>query len=108
MMDKDELSKIFSTYISEYAAAHFGEVQTKQNSFMYRIKLILENVLRLVKHTIDELTQSEFLLPIANLKSARMFRPTRLYFPTATKSQSAEVLTEWILCRKRHNLLACD
>ena len=68
VMDKDELSKIFSTYISEYAAAHFGEVQTKQNSFMYRIKLILENVLRLVKHTIDELTQSEFFVADCELK----------------------------------------
>ncbi len=68
VMDKDELSKIFSTYISEYAAAHFGEVQTKQNSFMYRIKLILENVLRLVKHTIDELTQSEFFVTDCELK----------------------------------------
>lgn len=68
VMDKDELSKIFSTYISEYAAAHFGEVQTKQNSFMYRIKLILENVLRLVKHTIGELTQSEFFVTDCELK----------------------------------------
>ena len=68
VMDKDELSKIFSTYISEYAAAHFGELQTKQNSFMYRIKLILENVLRLVKHTIDELTQSEFFVTDCELK----------------------------------------
>ena len=68
VMDKDELSKIFSTYISEYAAAHFGEVQTKQNSFMHRIKLILENVLRLVKHTIDELTQSEFFVADCELK----------------------------------------
>lgn len=68
VMDKDELSKIFSTYISEYAAAHFGEVQTKQNSFVYRIKLILENVLRLVKHTIDELTQSEFFVADCELK----------------------------------------
>lgn len=68
VMDKDELSKIFSTYISEYAAAHFGEVQTKQNSFMYRIKLILENVLRLVKHTIDELTQSKFFVTDCELK----------------------------------------
>lgn len=68
VMDKDELSKIFSTYISEYAAAHFGEVQTKQNSFIYRIKLILENVLRLVKHTIDELTQSEFFVTDCELK----------------------------------------
>lgn len=68
VMDEDELSKIFSTYISEYAAAHFGEVQTKQNSFMYRIKLILENVLRLVKHTIDELTQSKFFVTDCELK----------------------------------------
>ncbi len=48
--------------------------------------------------------KANFLLPIANLKSARMFRPTRLYSPTATKSQSAEVLTEWILCRKTAQL----
>ena len=68
VMNKDEILKIFSTYISEYAIAHFGEVQTKQNSFIYRIKLILENVLRLVKHIIAELAQSEFFVADCELK----------------------------------------
>lgn len=68
VMDKDEIMKIFSTYISEYAIANFGEVQTKQNSFIYRLKLILENVVRLVKHIIDELAQSEFFVADCELK----------------------------------------
>lgn len=68
VMNKDELMKIFSTYISEYAIANFGEVQTKQNSFIYRLKLILENIVRLVKHIIDELSQSEFFVADCELK----------------------------------------
>lgn len=86
--------KIVCAYLAEYAVKYFGEEQLESNSFTYRLKTILDNVMYLMKHIMEELSQSEFLLPIVNLKLARIFRHIQSYCPTVTKLQSAEVLTE--------------
>lgn len=93
-LEEDKLQKIVCAYLAEYAVKYFGEEQLESNSFTYRLKTILDNVMHLMKHIMEELSQSEFLLPIVNLKLARIFRHIQSYCPTVTKLQSAEVLTE--------------
>lgn len=93
-LEEDKFQKIVCAYLAEYAVKYFGEEQLESNSFTYRLKTILDNVMYLMKHIMEELSQSEFLLPIVNLKLARIFRHIQSYCPMVTKLQSAEVLTE--------------
>lgn len=67
-MSDDELFEIVNTYLLEYSVSYFGEEQTKSNSFKYRLKTILDNVLYLMKHIITELSQSEFFVADCELK----------------------------------------
>ena len=67
-MSDDELFEIVNTYLLEYSVSYFGEEQTKSNSFKYRLKTILDNVIYLMKHIMLELSQSEFFVADCELK----------------------------------------
>lgn len=67
-MSNDELFEIVNTYLLEYSVSYFGEEQTKSNSFKYRLKTILDNVICLMKHIMLELSQSEFFVADCELK----------------------------------------
>lgn len=67
-MSDDELFEIVNTYLLEYSESYFGEEQTKSNSFKYRLKTILDNVIYLMKHIMLELSQSEFFVADCELK----------------------------------------
>lgn len=67
-MSDDELFEIVNTYLLEYSVSYFGEEQTKSNSFKYRLKTILDNVIYLMKHIMLELSQSEFFVTDCELK----------------------------------------
>lgn len=64
----DELTDIVSTYISEYIVVCLGMGESDSNSFLYRLNVIIDNVCQLVKHIIDELSQSEFFVADCELK----------------------------------------
>lgn len=67
-MSDDELFEIVNTYLLEYSVSYFGEEQTKSNSFKYHLKIILDNVIYLMKHIMLELSQSEFFVADCELK----------------------------------------
>ena len=67
-MKKINSKKIVCAYLAEYAVKYFGEEQLESNSFTYRLKTILDNVMYLMKHIMEELSQSEFFVADCELK----------------------------------------
>ncbi len=67
-LEEDKFQKIVCAYLAEYAIKYFGEEQLESNSFTYRLKTILDNVMYLMKHIMEELSQSEFFVADCELK----------------------------------------
>lgn len=67
-LEEDKFQKIVCAYLAEYAVKYFGEEQLESNSFTYRLKTILDNVMYLMKHIMEELSQSEFFVADCELK----------------------------------------
>jgi ATP-dependent helicase/nuclease subunit B len=67
-LEEDIFIEIVRTYLSEYAVTYFGTEQLESNSFTYRLKTILDNVIYLMKHIMLELSQSEFFVADCELK----------------------------------------
>ena len=67
-LKKINFKKIVCAYLAEYAVKYFGEEQLESNSFTYRLKTILDNVMYLMKHIMEELSQSEFFVADCELK----------------------------------------
>lgn len=67
-LKKINSKKIVCAYLAEYAVKYFGEEQLESNSFTYRLKTILDNVMYLMKHIMEELSQSEFFVADCELK----------------------------------------
>lgn len=67
-LEEDKFIEIVRTYLSEYAVTYFGTEQLESNSFTYRLKTILDNVIYLMKHIMLELSQSEFFVADCELK----------------------------------------
>lgn len=55
-----EISLFAEKTLNEYLDTYFGGADTKQGSFLYRLEVIRENVSILLRHIIDELSQSDF------------------------------------------------
>lgn len=84
-MSDDELFEIVNTYLLEYSVSYFGEEQTKSNSFKYRLKTILDNVIYLMKHIMLELSQSEFFVADCELKIGEDIPPYTIVLPDGHK-----------------------
>lgn len=67
-LEEDKFQKIVCAYLAEYAVEYFGEEQLESNSFKYRLKTIIDNVMYLMKHIMEELSQSEFFVADCELK----------------------------------------
>lgn len=65
----DESIKAFTeNALNEYSEQYFGGLDNKNKAFMYRLKIISENVFVLLKHIITELGQSDFDVADCELK----------------------------------------
>ncbi len=60
VMNKSDLSEFAEFAISEYLDSHFGGATDKSEAFIYRLKVVSENIVLLLQNIISELSQSEF------------------------------------------------
>ena len=59
-MSDEEIIRFINDTLSDYLVTHFGGEDNKTGEFMFELKVLSGNVLILLKHIIEELSQSDF------------------------------------------------
>ena len=59
-MADDEIEKFINDTLANYLVTYFGGEENKTGGFMFELKVLSGNVLVLLKHIIEELSQSDF------------------------------------------------
>ena len=59
-MTDEDISGFLDNTLNSYIENYFGGSESKQKSFLYKLSVLNQNVFILLKHLIDELSQSEF------------------------------------------------
>ena len=67
-MDDSQLSGFIKESVSDYLEGYLGGSQTKDKAFLYRLEVLCSNVLLLLRHLVDELSQSDFDVADCELK----------------------------------------
>ncbi len=60
VMDDSEIERFINDSLADYLATYLGGEENKTAAFMYELKNISSNVFVLLKHIIEELSQSDF------------------------------------------------
>ncbi len=60
VMSDGDIESFINNTLADYTAAHFGGEDDKTGAFLFELKTIGGNVLTLLKHIIEELSQSDF------------------------------------------------
>ena len=59
-MTDEDITSFLDNTLNSYIENYFGGSESKQKSFLYKLSVLNQNVFILLKHLIDELSQSEF------------------------------------------------
>ena len=78
----DEIKSVVAKLSSEYAEKHFGGFEDKTSRFRYLFDRITVNVSKLIRHLIDELTQSSFTPKAQELNIGKDIPAYSLNLPT--------------------------
>lgn len=67
-MSSDKLKAFIALTLQNYIEEYFGGAESKTKAFLYRIKVLSDNVFILLKHIVSELSQSDFDVADCELK----------------------------------------
>ena len=67
-MSDDMLSEFIRNTVNDYLEGYFGGSEGKEKSFLYKLDVLCNNILLLLRHLIDELSQSDFSVADCELK----------------------------------------
>lgn len=80
-----EISAFAEKTLDEYLNTYFGGAEAKPKAFLYRLEVIKENVSILLRHIIDELSQSDFDVRDCELKIGADIPSYTITLPTGQK-----------------------
>ena len=67
-MGDEQLKSFINSILSDYSEEYFGGAESLSKAFLYRLKTLSDNVFILLKHIVDELSQSDFCVSDCELK----------------------------------------
>lgn len=67
-LNDDDIREFTKNAVNEYTEMYFGGADKQSKAFLYRLKIISDNVFVLLKHITEELSQSEFSVADCELK----------------------------------------
>ena len=68
VMNDEQLSEFIRAEVNSYLEGYLGGSETKDKSFLYRLDVLCSNLALLLRHLIDELSQSDFDVADCELK----------------------------------------
>ena len=84
-MTDTELSDFISKIIDAYLEDYFGGAQEKTNAFLYKLEMLRRNLLLLLRHLVDELSQSDFSVADCELNIGKDIPAYTIALPTGHK-----------------------
>ena len=81
-MTDEQLSKFIHSTVDAYLEGYLGGRVGKEKSFLYRLAVLCDNILLLLRHLIDELCQSDFSVADCELKIGGDIPAYTLKLPT--------------------------
>lgn len=67
-MSDDSLNSFISSVLESYTEEYFGGAESRTKAFLYKLKVLSDNVFVLLKHIVTELSQSDFEVSDCELK----------------------------------------
>ncbi len=84
-MDSEQLGAFVRATVNAYLEGYLGGSETKERSFLYRLEVLCDNVLLLLRHIIEELSQSDFEVADCELRIDRDIPAYTVTLPTGQK-----------------------
>ena len=81
----DDISKVVNELSTAYAKQHFGGFDDKSSRFKYLYDRVVSNVIKLIRHLIDELVQSSFVPKAQELNIGKDIPAYSLTLPNGQK-----------------------
>lgn len=81
-LSDDDIIRFIENILNEYLVRYFGGSEAKSNAFLYRLKVIRDNVFLLLSRLIEELSQSDFDVSACELKIGQDIPAYTIKLPT--------------------------
>lgn len=81
-MNDEEMLGFVNSALNNYIEEYFGGSDTKTKSFLYKLSVLSQNVFVLLKHIVDELSQSDFYVSDCELKIGKDISSYTIKLPT--------------------------